>query len=283
MVSEHSEPRKLCSIIHLATYHSRNLPTDSAEEAIYFIANRTDRPQEIQARFRVNGKEAEFWHADTGVIEPADYAIADGRTIVPLHLDQRESVFVVFRRAAASPSRANPQMTTATLATFNGPWDVTFPPNLGAPQKIRLADLESWTANSDEGIKYFSGTATYAKTFRAAKVWREPAARIMLDLGTVRDIAEISINGQPAAALWKPPYRAEITGFLKTGENRLEIKITNQWTNRQIGDQSLDPGNRILAPSPARPGRYGPPPTLTDSGLLGPVKLISRMRSTAAN
>ena len=64
---------------------------------IYFVANRTDRAQDIQARFRVEGKEAELWHPDTGAIEPASYAIADDRTTVPLHLDQRESVFVVFR------------------------------------------------------------------------------------------------------------------------------------------------------------------------------------------
>ena len=70
----------------------------------------------------------------------------DGRTTVPLHLAERESVFVVFRRAAASPSRTLPHPTSTALATVSGPWDVSFPPNLGAPAKVQLAKLESWTA-----------------------------------------------------------------------------------------------------------------------------------------
>ena len=73
----------------------------------------------------------------------------------------------------------------------------------------------------------------------------------MLDLGTVKDMAQVSINGQPVATLWKPPYQADITGCLKAGTNRLEIKVTNQWTNRQIGDSKLDPKKRVLASSPA--------------------------------
>jgi hypothetical protein len=80
---------------------------------IYFVANRTDRAQDVEARFRVSGKQAELWHPDTGAIEPAGYAIADGRTTVPLHLAERESVFVVFRRAARSPSRTLPRLQPA--------------------------------------------------------------------------------------------------------------------------------------------------------------------------
>ncbi|MBN1571333.1 MAG: glycoside hydrolase [Acidobacteria bacterium] len=243
---------------------------------IYFVANRTDRSQEIQSRFRVNGKEAELWHPDTGVIEPAGYTIEDGRTVVPLHLDPRESVFVVFRRAAESPSRSMPLMPVTTLSTLSGSWDVSFPPNLGAPAKIQLANLESWTANSDDGVKYFSGTAIYAKTFKVEKDWLRPAARLVLDLGTVKDIAEISINSQPAATLWKPPFCADITKALRVGTNHLEIKITNQWTNRQIGDRLLDPKKRVLEPPPAGMVPFGGPQSLSDSGLIGPVRLLRK-------
>jgi hypothetical protein len=241
---------------------------------IYFVANRTDRPQEIKARFRVDGKDAELWHADTGVIEPTSYSIAGGRTIVPLHLDQRESVFVVFRRATASPSRILPPLTATKLATLPGPWEVAFPPNLGAPEKIRLAKLESWTANSNEGVKYFSGTATYTKTVQVPKDWLKPGARLILDLGTVKDIAQVSINGQPLETLWKPPYKANITSSLRAGLNRLEIRITNQWTNRQIGDRSVDPKKRVLAPAPGGMGGFGGPQILSDAGLIGPVVLL---------
>jgi hypothetical protein len=253
------------------------------EADIYFVANRTDRPQDIQARFRVAGKEAELWHPDTGEIEPADYSIADDLTTVPLHLAQRESVFVVFRRATSVQARTLPPRVTTTLATVEGPWDVTFEPNLGAPARIQLARLESWTANADEGVKYFSGTAAYTKTVQAPQSWFQPGANLTLDLGTVDDIAEVSVNGKPLATLWKPPYRVNLADALKPGENRLEIKVTNEWTNRQMGDRAM-PDKRVLS-APGGRGGFGGfgglgmrgrgNPSPPESGLLGPVTVIS--------
>jgi len=245
---------------------------------LYFVANRTDSPQTFQARFRVVGREAELWHPDTGEIEPSGYTIADGRTTVAMHLEPRESVFVVFRRNAGSLSRASASLRFETLATLGGSWEVAFPPDLGAPGKIRLARLESWTENSDEGVKYFSGTATYAKTIQVPQNWLQPETGIGLDLGIVEDIAQVSINGKTVATLWKPPYRCDISEFLKTGENSLEIKVTNQWTNRQIGDRDLPPEQKVLAPAPAWLGGFGPSGSLMESGLIGPVTIVAYKR-----
>ena len=100
----------------------------------------------------------------------------------------------------------------------------------------------------------------------------------MLDLGTVKDIAEVSINGRPVAALWKPPYQVDVTGALKAGTNRLEVKITNEWTNRQIGDRSVDPKKKVLASSSSGMGGFGGPQTLSDAGLIGPVVVLSTER-----
>jgi len=91
----------------------------------------------------------------------------------------------------------------------------------------------------------------------------------------VRDIAQVSVNGQAAAIVWKPPFRIDVTGLLKPGRNRLEIKVTNQWTNRLIGDGKLDPEKRVLASSSSGTGRLGPPPVLAESGLIGPVTVVS--------
>ena len=273
---------------------------------IYFVANRSDLPLDTEARFRVSGKEAELWHPDTGDIGPAGYTIADGRTTVALRLAERESVFVVFRRPAASPTRVLPHMIGTTLATVHGPWSLSFPPNLGAPPNMQVAQLESWTANADPGVKYFSGTATYTKTIQAPQAWFHPGAKVMLDLGTVKDLAEVSINGKAMGILWKAPYQVDATGALKPGSNRLEIKITNEWTNRQIGDRLGPPDQRVLASvgGPAPGGRGGPPQgagrganatptsapaqggggaggfgpanqTPIESGLIGPVTVIS--------
>jgi len=249
---------------------------------IYFVANRRDRAQEIQARFRVSGKEAELWHADTGDIEPASYKIENGRTSVPLHLERRESVFVVLRNAAANPSRTLPAMEFKTVATVTGAWEISFPPNFGAPKAIQLSQLESWTSNTNDGVKYFSGTATYTKTVRAQKSWFAAGSKLWLDLGAVGDIAEVMVNGKSLGELWKPPYRIDVTGALKPGVNKLEIKVTNEWSNRIAGDRAT-PEKRVLAPSGGRGGFGGfgrGGGGLSNSGLLGPVTVIA---STAAS
>jgi len=240
---------------------------------IYFVANRADGPADLTARVRVSGREAELWHPDTGTIEPADYAIAGDRTTVPLRLAEGESVFVVFRRPASSPVRTLPSSAPRqTKATLDGPWDLSFPLNLGAPPRIRVDRLESWATSADEGVKYFSGTATYTQSFQASVAWVRPNARLLLDLGTVRDLAEVSLNGQKLGLLWKPPYEVDVTRVLKPGANRLEIRVTTEWTNRLAGDQRLPDGRKVLAPAGGRPG---PPPDPLPAGLLGPVRLVS--------
>jgi hypothetical protein len=247
----------------------------TGDAEVYFIANRTDRAADVEARFRVGGKEAELWHPDSGQIEPAGYSITDGRTTVPLHLAQRESVFVVFRRVTKRQTRILPRPVSTVIATVDGAWDVSFPPNLGAPAKIRLSALQSWTASADAGVKYFSGTATYTKTFQAPRNWFQKGSKIVLNLGAVRDIAEVSVNGKPLVTLWRPPYDVDVTGALTSGENNLEIKVTNQWTNRIIGDRFVPAEKRVLAPVSGGFGRLGAPQVLADAGLLGPVTLVT--------
>ncbi len=194
---------------------------------------------------------------------------------MPLHLDQRESVFVVFQKSAASPTRALPAAASTTLAAVEGAWSVAFPPKFGAPEKIELAKLESWISNADAGVKYFSGTGSYTKALQAPQTWFVKGSRLVLDLGNVGDIAEVSVNGANLGILWKPPYQIDVTGALKAGDNQLEIKVTNEWINRIAGDAALPAGQRILSGGAGR-GGFGGPPTARPSGLIGPVTVISR-------
>jgi hypothetical protein len=251
------------------------------EADIYFVANQKDRPEDLLASFRVEGREAEVWQPVTGAVEPAGYSAVEGRTTVPLHLDPYGSVFVVFRRAATAPSRTIPPATSTALATVDGPWSVSFPPDWGAPPQVTLQRLGSWTDSPEAGVKYFSGTATYATDVQVPAAWLKPGARLMLDLGEVKELAEVSVNGKPVGIVWAPPFRADVTGALKAGTNHLEIKVTNLWTNRMIGDQELPPEKRFTfstydpydKTSPF--GRRMGPNQLIPSGLLGPVTLSS--------
>ena len=247
----------------------------SGEADVYFVANQKDRAEDVLASFRVAGKEAELWHPDTGTIEPSSYAIEGDRTTVPLHLDAHGSVFVVLRRAAGARRRDLAPAVRTTLATVSGPWSLSFPANWGAPAQIRLDSLASWTASADPGVKYFSGTATYAKDIQAPPAWFGRGAKVVLDLGKVKEIAEVSVNGQPLGILWKAPFEADVTGALRPGANHLEIKVTNLWPNRMIGDQQSSATKRYTF-TDYKP--YTKDSPLLESGLLGPVTLASLAR-----
>lgn len=177
---------------------------------------------------------------------------------------------------------------------LSGPWTLSFPPNWGAPASVELPTLLSWTDHADRGVKYFSGTATYARNVEIPPEMFGPGRSLWLDLGVVENLAEVSVNGTPLGILWKPPFRANISAAAKPGGNRLEIKITNLWPNRLVGDEQLPPDcdwlpnlalkdwpQWLLDGKPSPTGRltfttwhhWKKDDALLPSGLLGPVAL----------
>jgi hypothetical protein len=242
-----------------------------ADGDVFWVDNRKKRVETLEASFRVQGKETELWHADTGVMEPAPYLIANGRTTVPLNLDPYEAVFVVFIKPAATQARALPRQVETPLGTVDGPWTVGFQAGRGAPAEITLDTLSSWSESSDTGVKYFSGTGTYTKTFQAAANWIAAGWRIWLDLGDVKNLAEVSVNGRPLGTVWKAPFRVEVTGALKPGPNELQVKVTNLWVNRLIGDQQPGAVQKFTYTTQRF---YRADSPLLPSGLLGPVRVL---------
>ena len=149
---------------------------------------------------------------------------------------------------------------------------MSFPSNWGAPPHVQFDKLISWTDSADDGVMYFSGTATYSKDIVAPAAWFKPRAKVVLDLGLVKEIAEVSVNGNAVGGiLWKPPYRTDVTSLLKPGKNEIEIKITNLWPNRIIGDQQPN-AKKQYAWLDYRPFQADTP--LLPSGLIGPVKVV---------
>jgi hypothetical protein len=235
---------------------------------IYYVTSSADRPLELDARFRVAGRQPEIWRPDAGTIERASYSVDSTRTRVRLPMTEHDALFVVFRRSTAAEAHVVPAVTRTTLATLEGPWRVAFAPGLGAPASIVMPTLAAWSASADSGVKYFSGTATYRRTVQVPASWR--SRPVLLSLGDVRDLAEVVVNGT-TFVLWKAPFEADVTGALRTGANQVEIRVTNQWTNRLIGDRA-SPQTRILS---SAPGFFGGTPPLPQSGLLGPVRFIA--------
>jgi hypothetical protein len=244
----------------------RKLPTTD----LYFVDNRSDRDETLEATFRITGNAPELWHSDTGLTEPASFTIADGRTTVPLHLEPWGTVFVVFRKATTETSHQLPKVAETSLATVDGSWTVSFKPDLGAPPSITLDSLASWSDNADAGVKYYSGTGTYTKTVQASADWFKPGAHLWIDLGSVKNLAEVIVNGKSLGVVWHTPYRVDATSALKPGANELVVKVTNAWVNRLIGDQQ--PGATKITYADVQPYKAKSP--LLPSGLLGPVAVV---------
>lgn len=242
-----------------------------ADGDLYYVDNRHDRPETLNATFRVEGKEAELWHADTGIIEPASFQISGGKTTVPLQLEPWGTTFVVFRHPAHSASRVLAKSIETSLATIEGPWEVSFQPNRGAPAHVTFDKLSAWNENADEGVKYFSGTGTYVKSIQAPQDWFKKGSRLWLDLGDVRNLAELSLNGESLGIVWKTPYRVEVTQALKPGSNELRIDVINAWVNRMIGDRQPNVTTKITFTNPVF---YRADSHLLPSGLLGPVQIV---------
>ncbi len=196
------------------------------------------------------------------------------------------------RWASGQKTKARCRSIPAPIA-ITGPWEVSFPPGWKAPAKATFAELRSWTENTNPGVKYFSGTAAYTRDFELPADFTGTGHELWLDLGAVRNLAEVSLNGKSLGILWKPPFQIDITGAVRPGKNVLEVKVTNLWPNRLIGDEQLPPDCEwkgkelkswpqwLLDGKPSPTGRvtfttwhhWTRDSTLLDSGLLGPVTI----------
>ena len=241
------------------------------DNEIYFLVNDSDRKQDLQVRFRVSDKVPELWFSDSGKHESVEFIDDNKFTTVNLSLSEYGSAFVVFKNNDNKIESIIPNEKVTTIDTLKGAWEIRFPKNLGAPKSIKLDELQSWTTYSDSGVQYFSGTASYIKTFTVSDSYLQDESKLILDLGKVRDIAKVIVNETPIDICWKPPYTFDITDVLRTGENVLNVEITNQWTNRIIGDLKLDEKEKILNEKKDAIYFFGPPPALEESGLMGPV------------
>ncbi len=291
---------------------------------LYFLSNQEYFPVSSEVSFRMTGRIPELWNAETGAIEEIPvWREQGGRTIIPLDFDPSGAVFVVFRKAAAG---ADPvvevagskglrlRKTAAGLETWasasgtwtlklksgksvpvkaadipapvnvSGEWNVSFPVK-GSTKQVQL-QAGSWTNQSDEDIKYFSGTATYSKQISVTAAQKGAGKRLYLDLGDVENLARVRLNGKDLGVLWKAPYVVDITAASVAGPNRLELEVTNTWVNRLAGDAGKPQDQRVtFAGSGGRGGggggaAAGAAPQLLPAGLLGPVRVKTEVKIT---
>ena len=239
----------------------------AGDAEIYFLSNQQSVPFHGECSFRVHARQPEFWDAVTGERrDAAAFTQVGDRTAVPLELPPFGSLFVVFRKPATSNGSGSNFPTFARLAEIAGPWSVAFDAKWGGPERVEFNELADWTKRPEEGIAFYSGSATYRKQFDAPKT----TGRVFLDLGELSMLASVRLNGHDLGVLWFPPFRVEITGSLKPMGNDLEIVVVNTWFNRVVKDLTLPEAKRLTRTNI----RIKPGAKPVASGLLGPVRLM---------
>ncbi|MFD0796563.1 glycosyl hydrolase [Maribacter chungangensis] len=311
----------------------------TATEDIYFFFNPdTLETKTFHARFRVGNKIPELWNPmDGSITKQGLFTTENGNTTTQIRLDAGASIFVVFREDADTihsakehkehlhlklseknmlkatvlengsysvplTSRENWDFTVTDIPAsqdISTNWQVTFKKEEGYGGTVSFDSLVDWSAHPKDSINYYSGTASYTKTIVLNEEETKKDTRIALDLGQVYIVGEVLINGKPVTVSWMPPFQVDITDYVKNGENQLAVLLTNQWSNRLIGDERYpaNDGGYKLGPhratdltmpewytnnEPRPKGKrttfttapfYKANDALMPSGLLGPVQL----------
>jgi hypothetical protein len=247
--------------------------TDDTE--VYFVSNRKDRSEVAECIFRVPNKQPRILDPVTGNTWPAvSFKQSSGLTTVPLEFAPYGSLFVTFQGPTSGEDHGigNSNFPVYSEAgEITGPWNVSFDPNWGGPSNAEFEKLISWTKRPEDGIKYYSGAATYHKSFDLPPALQGGHARLALDLGAVKYVAQVRLNGKDLGAVWTKPFRVDITDAVKPTGNVLEIDVANLWPNRIIGDSVLPPERRLTHTNIV----YTQDTPLWESGLLGPVTIES--------
>jgi (4-O-methyl)-D-glucuronate---lignin esterase len=283
------ELRGVTSEIEVDWIHRR---TDRMD--IYFVANLSAAAGQAEALFRISGKVPELWDPVTGDMRTLpEFREEEGRTVVPLEFAPNQSWFIVFQKPIGKPVMTGAKNFRRTLeaSELTGPWEVAFDPRWGGPGKVMFPQLQDWITRAEEGVKYYSGTATYRKTFDAPDT-----PMTYLDLGAVKNLAQVRLNGEDLGIVWTAPWRVRLGKTLRARGNQLEIEVVNLWPNRLIGDGGRPKQDRLTKTNvrtyernlPAgfpcwwnldceERKKSGAPATLLSSGLLGPVRLLSEV------
>ena len=243
----------------------------TTDKDIYFISNQTDTVLEINPAFRVKNRTPQWWDATTGKVRSLKaFQHVENQTIVPMRLAAYESAFIVFVDSNEKPVSMSIDVNCpeySKIIPLKNEWKIEFD-SIGqkAPAPITTKTLFDWTTSTDEKVKYYSGTATYTTEFNQESISENE--KYMMNFGKVANLANLKINGRYVGGVWTAPWKLDITEYLKKGKNTIEIKVTNTWNNRLVGDNKLPEDerrtwtiiNNTTANSPLQP-----------AGLIGPV------------
>lgn len=266
------------------------------DREIYFISNRTSGKIKDTCIFRDGSMHAEIWNPVSGDIIPLHNLIKRKNGIASyIEMEPRQSFFIMFDHVVKGSDTltviADDFPVKVTVNQLSGPWNLKFTPGFGAPESVKFDTLTDWSKRSEEGIRYYSGIVVYSIDFDLPVAQEATQKKeYWIDLGTVKNIARIKLNGRDLGIVWTDPWQVLITDCVKDKGNQLEIEVANLWINRLIGDEmkpwdGIEDGkwpDWLLNGTPRSSGRYTftthrfykKDDPLVESGLIGPVKVL---------
>jgi hypothetical protein len=285
--------------LQLQSIHRRR-----GNDHIYFVANIAQAEGSSRCQFPVDGMQPEVWDPVWGTMTDIQSAVQTGGNIsFDLEFAASQSFFIIFRKPLQKMTTPPQAHSSRQLAEITGKWTVQFDPRWGGPKSIDFPSLSDWSQHPNKSIRHYSGTAVYLNDFHISSI--DASKKLWLDLGKVKDIATVSVNGKQLGVVWTAPWRIDISSAVVAGVNKVEIAVANTWANRLIGDEqepadiTWEMGDPVLKggyflkelpewflkkqPRPSK-NRYtfttwnyfhDPKSPLLPSGLLGPVRLIA--------
>jgi hypothetical protein len=259
--------------------------TDSLD--IYFISNSKPAVEKISCTFRVDKNlSPELWDAETGLIlRKLEYASVENGIRIDFEMDPLGSRFVIFREKSTGMNdaglsydlqfgfrRGQGEEKNTEPVDISKEWKISFNPVMGGPESYRLDSLISWSDAKEDGIKYYSGSAIYEKEFTVEEERLTEGKEAFVVFGDIQEMARVFVNGNDCGFVWIPPYKADITKYLKAGLNKITVQVINTWNNRIVGD-IRNPGKKPFTTTNAKV-KFRETSPLLKSGLLGRAEIV---------
>ena len=256
----------------------------TATEYIYFVSNSSESEQHFTAVFRVDAaRTPEIRDAETGLIQrEVDYSKVENGIQIEFNMDPLASRFVVFRNKSEGKNdfglsydlqfgfQKTKQISEPINIITN--WDVSFNTEMGGPASFRMDSLTSWSNLDEDGVKYYSGKATYTRDFTVNEEALTKGAEVYVVFEDIQEMARVSVNGNDCGIVWTPPYKANITPYLKSGKNTITVEVINTWNNRIVGDITNPAGEQYTQTNIKY--KFKPDKPLLKSGLTGKAEIF---------
>jgi hypothetical protein len=240
--------------------------------------------EKVTCIFRVNkNKIPEIWDAETGLIQrEVEYTKTENGISMELVMDPIASRFIVFRQKSTGKNDANlnsdlqfgfqrtEKVSEPVDITDN--WESNFNTEMGGPETYRMDTLRSWSDVEEEGVKYYSGKATYTRDFSVKEEALSKNTEAFVIFDDIQEMARVFVNGNDCGIVWTPPYKANITSWLKPGNNTLKVEVINTWNNRIVGDLK-NPDKKQYTKTNAK-NKFRENTPLLKSGLMGKAEIV---------